>query len=536
MTSSTADLAITNARIFTGDENNPYAEAVAIQGNRILYVGNNNDVQISCDDKTRRIDGHGHTLTAGFIDTHVHLLSGATWMGYADLLQAHTKEDVQRILWSFAEKNPSDEWIIGWRVQYNIVSTRQELDEIIADRPLYVRAADAHTAWANTKALEMAGILRNGKLKGLPDGVVLDETGYPNGELREAEAMKMVLDIIPPPGEARIREQLKLAIQGFNKTGITSIHNMNGNMKDLMIYAAAEDAGELNLRVYVPYSVKPETKEGDLEEAAQMAEVQMDYVRGGMAKFFMDGVWESYTAYNIDPYADDPNVRVKPIFSLEHFTRMASACDKLGLQIAVHCCGDGAVRQTLDGYEAVQNINGKRDSRHRIEHVEVCQPEEMPRFKEIGVIASIQPSHASLKLDDYEIGRDRLGAQRWPFWQAWRDLKNVGATLSLGSDWTVVPYDPMTHIYVALNRERFTPDSTDQRLTLEECILGYTRDAAYVEFKENEKGQVKEGYLADLVLFSHDLFTLKPEDIMTAKPVMTIMDGRIVYKEIPVVE
>ena len=525
-----ADLAITNAHIFTGNESNPRAEAVAIRSNRIISVGDTHGVKHFCDNHTHVIDAQCRTLTAGFIDTHVHLLSGATWMGYAELSTAHTKDDLKRILLDYAKKYHSDEWIIGWRGQYNIVSTRQELDEIIADRPIYVRAADAHTAWANTKALEMAGILKR-KRNELPDGIVLDENGLATGELREGKAMRAVLDFIPPPSEAYIREQLKRAIQGFNKTGITSGHNMNGDMKDLMVYAAAEDAGELNLRVYVPYSVKPETREEELAEAAQMTKVQLDYVRGGLAKFFMDGVWESYTAFNIEPYADNPEVKVDPIFSLEHFTRMGAACDKLGLQIAVHCCGDGAVRQTLDGYEAIQKMNGRRDSRHRIEHVEVCQPEDMPRFKDLGVIAAIQPSHASMKLDDYKIGRYRLGEKRWPFWQPWRDLKNAGAYLSLGSDWTVVPYDPMTHFYVALNREQYSPDSTDQRLTLEECILGYTRDAAYAEFKENEKGKVKEGYLADLVLFSHDLFQIKPEDIMTAKPVMTIMDGRIVYEE-----
>lgn len=528
---SKADIVIKKAQIFTSDESNPRAEAVAIKGNRIIFVGDNHGAENFCDHNTHVIDGQGHTLTAGFIDTHVHLLSGAMWMGYVDLREVHSREEAHKVLRDFADTHPSDEWIVGWRSEYNIVSTRQELDEIIADRPLYIRAADAHTAWANTKALEMAGILRDRKKNSLPDGVVLDETGYPSGELREAEAMRMVLDIIPAPDEARVREQLKRAIQGFNKTGITSIHNMNGDMNDLMVYAAAEDAGELNLRVYVPYSVKPETQEEELQEAAQMANVQMDYVRGGAVKFFMDGVWESYTAFNIEPYADDPKVKVEPIFSLEHFTRMAAACDKMGLQIAVHCCGDGAVRQTLDGYEAIQKMNGRRDSRHRIEHVEVCQPEDMPRFKELGVIASIQPSHAPLKLDDYKIGRDRLGERRWRFWQPWRDLKNAGAHLSLGSDWTVVPYDPMTHFYVALNREKYSTGSTDQRLTLEECILGYTRDAAYAEFKENEKGQVTEGYLADLVLFSHDLFELKPEDIMTAKPVMTIFDGRIVFED-----
>src|SRR5262245_28095229 len=169
MVNNKADILITNAHIFTSDDLNPRAEAVAIKGNRIIYVGDNSGAESFCDHNTRIVDGQGHTLTAGFIDTHVHLLSGATWMGYADLLHAHTKEDVQRILRDFAKSSPSDEWIIGWRIQYNIVSTRQELDEIIPDRPLYIRAADAHTAWANTKALELAGILRYEKVKSLPE-------------------------------------------------------------------------------------------------------------------------------------------------------------------------------------------------------------------------------------------------------------------------------------------------------------------------------------------------------------------------------
>jgi len=302
-------------------------------------------------------------------------------------------------------------------------------------------------------------------------------------------------------------------------------------MKDLMTYAAAEDSGELTLRVYVPYEVKAETNEADLNEAIEMAKIQGEYVRGGAVKFFMDGVWESYTAFNVHPYADDPTMKVEPLFSLEHFTRMATACDQLGLQIAVHCCGDAAVRQTLDGYEAVQRANGKRDARHRIEHVEVCQPEDMSRFAELGVIASVQLSHAPFNLEDAGVAKVRLGEKRWRYWQAWRDLKNAGAQLSLGSDWTVVPFNPMTHLYVALNREKLDPESTDQRLSLEECLIGYTRDAAFTEFQEHQKGQIKIGYLADLVLFSHDLFQLKSEDILTAKPVMTILDGRIVYEE-----
>ncbi|HKJ39082.1 MAG TPA: amidohydrolase family protein, partial [Anaerolineales bacterium] len=394
-----------------------------------------------------------------------------------------------------------------------------------------IGAFDGHTGWANTKALGMAEILR-GDRRELVNGIIVrDEAGFASGELREIDAMNLVLDLVPQPDSNRKRELLKLAISEFNKTGITSVHNMNGDMEELMAYAALEDAGEMNMRVYVPYHVKPETKEEDLKEAAEMAKVQMDYVRGGFAKFFMDGVWESYTAFNVDPYADEPETKVEPIFSLDHFIRMASICDKMGMQVAVHACGDAAVRQTLDGYESVQKSNGKRDSRHRVEHIEVCHPADMPRFKELGVIASMQTSHAPPNLADDLVWTQRVGESRWGNSFAWRSLKDAGAHLCFGSDWTVALFDPMLNLWVGMTREQWQATDPDQRLTLEELIIGYTRDAAYVEFMENEKGQIKEGYLADMVLFSHDLFEVKPEDIMTAKPVMTMIDGRIVFEE-----
>jgi predicted amidohydrolase YtcJ len=528
----TADLIINNARIFTSDETNPAAEAVAIKGNHIVFVGTNAEAEKFRGANSRVIDGQGHTLTPGFIDTHVHLLWGSIWMGNAQLQEVRTKDDLKKVLVEFADANKTNEWVMGRGIRYGIVSTRQELDEIIADRPVYIGAFDGHTGWANTKALEMAGILNDGRE--LINGIIVrDEAGLASGELREGDAMNLVMSLVPLPDGNRKRELLKLAIHEFNKTGITSVHNMNGDMEELMAYAALEDAGEMNMRVYVPYHVKPETKEEDLKEAAEMAKVQMDYVRGGSAKFFMDGVWESYTAFNVDPYADVPETKVEPIFSLDHFIRMASACDKMGMQIAVHACGDAAVRQTLDGYEAIQKANGRRDTRHRVEHIEVCQPVDMPRFRELGVIASMQTSHAPPNLADDVVWTQRVGESRWGISFAWRSLKDAGAHLCFGSDWTVAPFDPMVNLFVGMNREQWQPTDPDQRLGLEELIIGYTRDAAYVEFKENEKGQIKEGFLADMVLFSHDLFALKPEEIMTAKPVMTMIDGRIVFDEIP---
>jgi predicted amidohydrolase YtcJ len=286
----------------------------------------------------------------------------------------------------------------------------------------------------------------------------------------------------------------------------------------------------MTLRVYVPFSVEPNTTEEMLSEAVEMSKIQGEYVRGGAAKFFMDGVWESYTALNIEPYADNPDAKPDGIYSLEHFTRMAKVCDSLGLQIFVHCCGDGAVRRTLDGYQAIQKSNGKRDSRHRVEHIEVIHPDDLHRFKDLGVIASMQTSHAPLRVDGTDVWPARVGPQRWHLSFAWRTIKNAGAHLAFGSDWTVAPFDPMININAALNRELWDESNPNQNLTLEEVILGYTCDAAYAEFMENEKGQIKAGYLADLVLFSHDLFALNPKDILQATAVMTMVDGKIVFE------
>ena len=527
---ASADLVIINAQVFTSDTNNLYAQAVAVKGNRIVFTGSNQDAGYWRGRSTRVIDAGGRTLTPGFIDSHFHLLWGAVWLGSAQIREVKGLEELKTSLLAFANENKTASWIVGRGLQYNIVSTRQQLDAIISDRPVYVGAYDGHTAWANTKALELAGILKEDRDIGSNGTILRDKNGMATGELRETDAMHAVQDLVPPPDEDRRRELLKLAIKQINAAGITSIHNMNGDMEELMIYAALEDAGEMTLRVYEPYWVKPGTTEADLGEAAQMAKVQGDYVRGGAAKFFMDGVWESYTALTIEPYADNPDAKPEGLYSTEHFTRMAAACDRLGLQIFVHCCGDGAVRRTLDGYEAVQRMNGRRDSRHRVEHIEVIHPADLPRFEQLGVIASMQTSHVPIDPLGTDVWPARVGEKRWPFSFAWREIRNVGAHLALGSDWTVAPFDPLINIHFALNREKWSSTDPDQRLTLEECILGYTQNAAFAEFKENEKGCIKAGFLADMVLFSENLFEVQPGEIMQAKVVMTMVDGRIVYE------
>lgn len=527
---SVADFIIMNAKVFTGDVNHPSAEAVAVKGNRVIFVGTNEGAKSFEGKSTRVIDGGGRTLMPGFIDSHFHLLSGCETLGDAQLQNVRNKEELRQVLQAHAGENKTAAWISGIGVKYQIASTRQELDEIIPDRPVYIEAYDGHTGWANTKALELAGILREGKTTGPNGEIVKDESGTATGELREPDAIRPITNLIPPPDAARKRELLRLGISRINAAGVTSVHNMNGNMEDLMTYAALEDAGELSLRVYVPYSVKPETTEQMLAEAVEMAKVQGDYVRGGAAKFFMDGVWESYTALTLEPYADNPDAKLEGIYSAEHFTGMATACDKLGLQIFVHCCGDRAVRRTLDGYGTVQKSNGKRDSRHRVEHIEVIHPDDLPRFRELGVVAAMQPLHCPLSVDEGDVWLARTGRERWGKSFAWREIKDAGATLALGSDWTVADFNPMLGIHAALNRQKWGPDDPDQRISLEEILFGYTRDAAYAEFQEHQKGQLKEGYLADLVLLSENIFETPPDEIGYVKPILTMVNGKVAFE------
>ncbi len=527
---SATNILITNAHIFTSDPQNPYAEALAIQDNRIVWVGNQADAEGWLTPETRQIDGQGKTLLPGFIDAHFHLLWGCFWLGNAQLREVANQDGLRNVLLEYAKTNKTTSWVVGRGIKYGIVSTRQELDAIFSDRPVYVGAYDGHTGWANTKALQMAGILDQDKDIG-PNGIIVrNEAGIATGELREEDAMNAILNLMPEPDEARRRELLQLGMRQITAAGVTSLHNMNGDMREMLTYAAVEDAGEMLLRVYVPLWVKPEMDESALAEAVQMAQIQGDYARGGAAKFFMDGVWESYTALNLAPYADDPEAQADGIWSLERFTQMAAACDRLGLQIFVHCCGDGAVRRTLDGYEALQRINGKRDSRHRVEHIEVIHPDDLPRFKELGVIASMQPIHAPLSVDTEDIWMDRTGPQRWPYAFAWRTIKDAGAEMAFGTDWAVAPFEPMLNLHAALTRQPYTPEQADQRLTLEELLIGYTRDAAYAEFQEHEKGQIKPGYLADLVLLSEDIFQIPPEELDKVEPLMTMVNGKIVYE------
>ena len=532
-----ADIILTNAKVYTVDPSNPWAEAVAVQGNRIVAVGSAEDVINLRGPHTTVIDVEERTLLPGFIDTHYHLLMGSLGLDAAQLRGAHSLKELGEQLHGYAAENPDTEWVLGRQVVYNIIKPDQPLDRHFLDhyvpnRPVFLTAFDGHTYWANTEALRRGGILHGRDNVGPNSEIVMDPyTGTATGELREPPAAKSIRDLIPPPNEERKRSLLKLGLRQAAELGVTSVHNMDGTDEQLRIYAAAADAGELTLRVYMPLDVKPHTQEDELPQAVEWTRHFHDgLVRTGSVKFFMDGVLESYTALMVNDYADDAGNRGSALFEAEHFNRMAAAADKLGLQIFVHACGDGAVRRTLDGYAHVRQVNGARDSRHRIEHIEVIHPDDIPRFAELGVIAAMQPLHAPLHSKDSDVWTHRAGRARWQYSFAWETLRQAGAHLAYGSDWPVVSQDPLLGLYAGLNRMPWQAGDPFQVQTLARLIQGYTTDAAYAEFQEAHKGRIQAGMLADLVVISGDLFATAPEEVRDLHIALTMSDGRIVHR------
>ncbi len=532
-----ADLIIRNAKVYTVDEANPQAEAVGVRGNGIVFVGTNDEVEKWVGAETRVVDGQGRTVMPGFIDSHFHLMFGALGLGDVQLYEADSLEKLRDAVQSYAADNPDLAWLKGVGMSYSVPNdaplTRHHLDEIEGERPLTLMSFDVHTLWANTAALEKANLL-NG-VPNLSGGaeITMGEDGLATGALIEPAAYELMLAHVPQPDDNRRRELMRNGLAYLASLGVTSVHNMDGDAKQTAFYAAMEDAGELTLRVYMPYSVVPETPfEALATEAVAMREqFDSEMVKTGAVKFFMDGVFESYTAVSLNGYPDQPDNHGDPIFDVDHFAKMATEADRLGFQIFVHACGDGAVRRVLDGFETAQKANGKRDSRHRVEHIELIHPDDVPRFAELDVVASMQPLHAPLEENDPDLWPKRVRKEDWDMSFAWRTLQDAKALLAFGSDWPVVTPDPILGVWGAVARKPWEPGHNSHNQTLAETIAAYTRDGAYAEFQEDVKGQLKVGMLADLVLLTEDIFAVPADDIKDVRVAMTVVNGRVVYEK-----
>jgi predicted amidohydrolase YtcJ len=536
MATTPADVLFLNVGAFTADTTSPSAEAVAVKANRIVFAGSMQEAQAWRGRGTRLIDGDQRTLMPGFIDSHFHLLLGSLDLENIHADYATTYEEFAALVKSYAAEHPGKTWLSGFGLRYDlgpgrVPMTRQHLDAVVDERPLFIIAYDGHTAWANTRALMEAGIFHGGEV-GRNSEIVLDEHGEATGELRE-HAQDKIASLLPKPDTVEKRRLLKKGLAIASSLGVTSIHNMDGNDEQAALYAAFEDLGDLSVRINIPYSVTPETPFEALENEAAVLKkkYQSDRLHGGRVKLFMDGVIEAYTGLLIKPYDDNPSTNGDSNYSVEHFNRMVVEADRLGLQISVHSIGDLGVRRVLDAYELAQKTNGKRDSRHRIEHIEVIHPDDVARFAELGVIASMQPLHAPPRVDNGDVWQWRVGRQRWPYSFAWSTLRKAGAVLAFGSDWPVVTQNPWMGVHNALNRIPWEAGMPDHRQSLSDTLLSYTRLGAYTEFQEDQKGQLKPGYLADIVLLSEDIFKTPAEKIKDIQPILTMMDGQIVYEK-----
>jgi predicted amidohydrolase YtcJ len=553
---ATADIIIFNGCVRTMDDSQPFAEAVALSGNRVLAVGSNEEIAAMAGPATRRIDAKGGTVMPGFNEAHMHIFGGSVALGELSLLGVKGFDALSAAVTAYAAANPDLPLLVGQSTDYTVLSeeervTRHHLDRIISDRPLLLVAPDRHTGWANTIALQMAGILE-GRDVGVGNEIVMGDDGLATGELRESNAMRPVATMSITGGreglgvgtggepeevtEAERARDIAILKNGLSycaSLGITSFQNMDGNLYQLEMLQEIEETEGLPVRVRMPFHMKNFMPLSDLTDkaAAWRARFDSDKLRCNFVKLFMDGVTEGETAVFVDDYAHKPGWKGEPLFSGEHFNQVAVEANRLGLPVAVHAIGDGAVRLVLDGYQASIEANGPRDNRNRIEHIEVVHPDDIKRFATTCTVASMQPTHppgsAGLPLEPY---LTFIGRERWPYAFAWKTLVDAGAKIVFATDWPVSPLPPLSCIHDAMTRKPWADDMPDHRLSLDETLAAYTKTSAWVEFMEDRKGMLIPGYLADVVVLSGDIATVSSEDIASLEVVVTICDGKITHE------
>ncbi|MFN3953111.1 MAG: amidohydrolase [Pararhodobacter sp.] len=546
-----ASMIITNGRVLTMDPANPRAQAVALSGDHVLAVGKAEAIAALAGPDCQVIDAQGATVLPGLIESHLHLFMGGAELAHLQLLGVEGAEALGAALRAYADARPDLPLITGQGCDYAILGrslTRHDLDALLPDRPVLLIAADHHTGWANTAALKAAGILE-GRALGPGNEIVMGEDGLATGELREFEAKAPVLALSgmqrisagiatggePEPAPTRddlLADCAEMArgLEHCARHGLTSLVNMDGNRYTLDVLRELRRQGRLTARVRVPFHYRNHRHPEDLEIASQMArDYNDDWLASGFVKMFMDGVVDSGTAVMIDDYPDQPGWRGEPLFEAEAFAEICTECDRRGLQIAVHAIGDGAVRRVIDGYEAARKANGPRDSRNRIEHIELIDRADIARMAELGIVASTQPVHAPGAMDfPPQPTLDKIGRARWNDAYLCRSLKEAGVKLAFASDWPVADVNPLRGIQAALERPVYE-GAQDERLGLHEVLAGYTTGGAWAEHTEDRKGMLRAGFLADLVVLDGDIEAMPVAEIGGMQVMQTICGGRIVW-------
>ena len=525
-----ADLAIVDARIWTGEADTPWAEALAVRGNRIIAVGDSASVAALIGEDTEIIQSPPGLVTPGFIDSHVHLLPSGFELSSVKLRDAQTPEEFTRRIAEFAGELPAGTWITGgtWDHQNwgGELPRREWIDSATPEHPVMVVRLDGHMVLANSKALEMAGV--DADTPDVEGGeIVRDAEGNPTGILKD-NAMALVEDIIPEPTEAQQDNALRAAMAYLAANGVTSVHDMSYDWGGLATYRRAHELGELDTRIYAVVPIASwEQMAGEVDARGRGDR----WLRIGGLKGFMDGSLGSHTAVFFEDYTDTPGERGFFITEPAQMRDWALAADAAGLQLLIHAIGTAANAALLDIYADVEELNGERDRRPRIEHAQHLRPREIVRIAGMNVIPSMQPYHA---IDDGRWADHVIGPDRARFTYAFRSLLDAGATLVFGSDWSVAPATPVEGIYAAVTRRTLDgayPEGwvPQEKIGVEEALRAYTISGAHASFEEDLKGSLRQGKLADIVILDRDITLIAPAQIREAKVVRTIVGGRTVF-------
>ena len=544
-----ADLIVTNGRVLTMDAARPRAEAVAIAAGKVLAVGSAAEVETFQGPGTRVIDAGGRSVLPGFVESHMHLGLGGAELPHLHLDTLHGEDNLRAAYDAYAAARPGLGFVMAEGADYHILGheiTRADLDVFTGGRPFAIRAMDHHTVWANTAALQAAGLLAG---KAMPHGheVVMGQDGLATGELREFAAFAPILDLagigrinlgiatgeepdVPPSPAARAADKAHFArgLAHAARHGITTIVNMDGNLYTLELLAELQAEGRLTARVVVPFHFKPEMALDALDRAEAMArEYQGDWLRSGFVKMFMDGVVDSRTAFMLEDYPGT-SARGAALFDPERFKTICAEIDRRGLQIAVHSIGDGAVRTVIDGYAAAQAQNGVRDSRHRIEHIELIAHADVPRLRALGITASVQPPHPPGAMDFPLASMDTVfHRERWKDAYLWRTLDTA---MAFASDWPVTDISVMRGLQAALTRVPFDASCTDERVSREETLRAYTALGAWAAHMEGVTGRLTPGLAGDLVVLDGDIEAIPAQRLGKTGIALTVAGGKITYE------